>query len=165
MDPATLRGRRGIEWLRAAPAVARGWRLAIDKPSLMGTGEAMANIVADEAASVWGVLYELGEADFDHLELTEGVRIDHYQRIEIAVETAASWDGDASAKAFTFTSAHRDPALRPTTRYMRLLISGAAEHGLPAAWIDELRRIEAVEESAEVAAMRPIFDRGMKKPA
>ena len=53
--------------------------------------------------------------------------------------------------------------MKPTTRYMNLLLAGAAEHGLPDNWIDTLRRIEAVEEKPEHAALRPYFDRAMRR--
>src|SRR5689334_18262927 len=93
MDTATLRVRRGVEWSRSSPALARGWRLVVDKPSLLGTGEAMANILPDPASEVWGVLYEISTTDYEHLEFTEGVLIDHYRRVEVAVRPTAAWDG------------------------------------------------------------------------
>lgn len=162
MDGATFRGRRGIEWTRAAPAVARGWRLAIDKPSLLGTGEAMATIDPDPDGEVWGVLYDIATPDYEHLEFTEGVLIDHYRRTEIEVSPQHTW-ATPIVTAVTLVSADHDPALRPTTRYMNLLLSGAAEHGLPASWIETLRCIEAVEEKTEHAALRPYFDRAMRR--
>jgi cation transport regulator ChaC len=162
MDSATLRGRRGIEWTRAAPALARGWRLTIDKPSLLGTGEAMATIEADAAGEVWGVLYDVATADYEHLEFTEGVLIDHYRRTAIEVEPSHSWE-DALVAAVTLVSPDRDPTLKPTTRYMKLLVAGASEHGLPESWLDVLRRFDAVEEKAEHAALRPYFDRAMRR--
>jgi gamma-glutamylcyclotransferase len=162
MDSATLRGRRGIEWSRAAPAVARGWRLTVDKPSLLGTGEAMATIDADPDGEVWGVLYDVATADYEHLELTEGVLIDHYRRTAIEVAPSHSWDAPLVA-AVTLVSADHDPTLKPTTRYMNLLVAGAAEHGLPESWMETLRRIEAVEEKPEHAALRPYFDRAMRR--
>jgi hypothetical protein len=176
MDSATLRGRRGIEWSHAVPARARGWRLVVDKPSLLGTAEGMASIVADPAAEVWGVLYDISAEDYEHLELTEGVRIDHYRTTEILVEPLADAAVHANGHdpligegapvvAVTVTSDERDSALRPTTRYMGILVSGAEEHGLPSSWIALLRAIEAVEETAEHADLRPYFDRAMKKPA
>jgi gamma-glutamylcyclotransferase len=162
MDSATLRGRRGIEWTRAAPALARGWRLAIDKPSLLGTGEAMATIDVAPDGEVWGVLFDLATADYEHLELTEGVRIDHYRRTGIEVAPSHSWDS-ALVSAVTLVSSDHDPTLKPTTRYMKLLVEGAAQHGLPPSWLETLRRIEAVEEKAEHAALRPYFDRAMRR--
>jgi hypothetical protein len=122
--------------------------------------------VADPGAEVWGVLYEISTGDFQHLGLTEGVLIGHYQATSLLVDSTPAWDAVTfcSITATTFASDIRDSSLRPTTRYMRLLVSGAAEHGLPETWLDTLRRIEAVEESAEAAALRPYFDRAMKKP-
>jgi len=163
MDSSTLRGRRGIEWTRAAPARLRGWRLVLDKPSLLGTGEGMATIVADAGAEVWGVVYEISDSDLEHLELTEGVLIGHYGRV--AVELDAPWSDNRSLlQAVTLASDERDAAIRPTTRYIRLLLAGAAEHGLPESWLETLRAFEAVEETAEHAALRPYFDTAMRKP-
>jgi len=163
MDSATLRGRRGIEWSRAVPALLRGWRLVLDKPSLFRAGSAMASIVADAGAEVWGVLYEISGSDLEHLELTEGVRIRHYQRIVVELQPS-SGDGSPTT-AVTLASGHRDPEARPTTRYMSLLLAGAAEHGLPQTWIETLRAIEAVEESDESAAILPFLDQALRKPS
>jgi cation transport regulator ChaC len=162
MESSTLSGRRGIEWSRSAPAVARGWRLTVDKPSLLGTGEAMATIEADPGGEVWGVLFDIAQADYEHLELTEGVLIDHYRRTTIEVAPSHSWDTPL-VDAVTLVSADHDPTLKPTTRYMNLLVAGAVEHGLPGSWVETLRRIEAVEEKAEHAALRPYFDRAMRR--
>jgi hypothetical protein len=160
MDPATFTGRRGIEYSSSSPALLRGWRLAIDKPSLLGIGEAMATIVRDAGAEVWGVLYEISADDFEHLELTEGVRIGHYERTEIVVELAR---GCETRAALTLASDEHDATVRPTTRYMDLLIAGALAHKLPESWLAVLRAIEAVEESAESAAIRVIRDGALKK--
>ena len=70
METATLRGRRGIEPLRALGARAAGWQLVLDKPPLVPVGEAFANIVPDARAAVLGVLYQLTPADWEHVELT-----------------------------------------------------------------------------------------------
>lgn len=165
MDPATLGGRRGIAWTRAVPALARGWRLALDKPSLLGTGEGMATIVRDDRAEVWGVLYEISRKDFEHLELTEGVRIGHYERVDVLVEPAAPWDDavPSPVRAFTLASDRREDGVRPTKRYVGLLVAGARAHGLPEDWIAMLEGIDAVAESPELAAMRPAIDAAMKK--
>ncbi len=166
MDSATLRGRRGIAWSRAAPALARGWRLVIGKPSLLGSAYgAMASIVADPGAEVWGVLYEISPADLEHLELTEGVLIDHYQRASIVVEPSPLWDrSDAGpVAALTLTSDACDPLLRPTLRYMGLLLAGAVEHGLPDQWLETLRGIEAVDESEEAGALRLVIEDAIRK--
>ena len=74
MQAATLRGRRGITWASAVPARLAGWRFVCDKPPLLPTmGEAFANLVPEEGAEVYGVLFELEADDLAHVELTEGV--------------------------------------------------------------------------------------------
>jgi hypothetical protein len=161
MATATFRGRRGIECLSAVAARVAGWRLVLDKPPLVTVGHSFANIVPDAASVVWGVLYEIAVADLDHIELTEGVLIDNYRRIEIDVIPRG--DGEQPLRAFTLSSDKHDPTLRPSTRYMNLLISGAEEHGLPAEYVAWLRAIPALAESAEAAAWQPVFDEALRR--
>jgi gamma-glutamylcyclotransferase len=156
MESATLRGRRGVEYHRALPGCAHGWRLVLDKPGLFPMG----NIIPDAASSVWGVLYQIDVADLAHIDLTEGVLIGNYLRVEIPVQPPRP---APPLKAFTLTSERRDPSLQPSTRYMGLLISGAEEHGLPADYVAFLRRIPARPESTETAQLRPFIDDALRR--
>ena len=160
MQTATLCGRRGIHFHRALPGRARGWRLVLDKPGLVPTGNAFANIIPDATADVWGVLYQIDSGDLGHLDLTEGVLIGNYARIEIPVMPSSA---DAPLNAFTLVSEHRDLRLQPSTRYMELLIAGAEEHCLPADYVAFLRGIAAQPENAEAAALRPFIDDAMRR--
>ncbi len=160
MQSATLRGRRGVAYARAMPARVPGWQLVLDKPPVVSIGHGFANIVPDPQAEVLGVLFELSDEDFAHVELTEGVRIGNYDVVEIdAWPLAAS----AAVRARSLMSARRDPSLRPSVRYMTLLIEGASEHGLPEEYVATLRAIDAVEESEDAAALRPFIDRAMRR--
>ena len=160
MQTATLRGRRGVHFHHAQPARVRGWRLVLDKPGLIPTGGSFANIVADSGAEVWGVVYQIDDDDLGHIDLTEGVLIGNYERIEVPV-----WpDGtDASLNAFTLTSARREPGMRPSTRYMELIIAGAEEHGLPAHWLAYLRTISAKPETPEAMQVRAFIDDALRR--
>jgi len=160
MQSATLRGRRGILFHRALSGRARGWRLVLDKPGLIPTGSAFANIIPDASAEVWGVLYQIDDTDLGHLDLTEGVLIGNYVRIEIPVVPSIA---NPPVSAFTLISDRRDPGLRPSTRYMGLLIAGAEEHGLPPDYVGFLRRIPAQPESPEGAALRPFIDAALRR--
>jgi hypothetical protein len=159
MQEATFRGRRGIGWTRALAARAPGWRLVLDKLSIVPMAGGVASLVADAEAETFGVLYELGADEMAQVDLSEGVLIGHYQRIEIAVEPLAG--GDGPRRAFTLVSDARTPAARPSVRYMALLVEGAEQHGLPAAWIDFLRAVPAVPESEEAAEVRVLADAAM----
>jgi hypothetical protein len=160
MQTATFRGRRGIEYGRALPARVPGWRLVLDKPPMFPIGHGYANVVPDPASEVLGVLYEVAVAALDVIDLTEGVPVGNYARVSVqawALTGSASEPVDAQ----TLTSSRRDQTLQPSTRYMGLLIEGALEHGLPPGYVEFLRGVAAVEESAAAKALRPLLDKAM----
>jgi gamma-glutamylcyclotransferase len=159
MQAATFRGRRGIVPRQAVAVRATGWRLVLDKPPLLSMGHSFANVVPAEHGVVYGVAYEISAEDLAHVEFSEGVSLGNYARTELDVETLA---GEA-LRAVTLTSTKRGDELRPSTRYMGLLIEGAIEHGLPEHWIAMLRAVPAVEESAAAKAARALLDRVIRK--
>jgi len=163
MQAATLRGRRGIAWVRALPARVAGWRFVSDKPPLVPSmAESYANLVPEPGAETWGVLFELDAEDLAHVELTEGVLIGNYRRIDVVAEPLA---GAAAVTAATLVTDARDPSLVPSERYRALLVEGAREHGLPPAWIAFLEGLPARPESAEAALLRPVIDAAMATKA
>jgi hypothetical protein len=157
MQTATFCGRRQIEFAEARPGRLSGWRLVLDKPPLVPVGESFANIrrVADPEAIVLGVLYRISEDDLAHIDLTEGVLIGNYQRVPVTVELHGTVE---TVDAFTLTCEQSDPTLKPSTRYMALLIAGAIEHGLPTDYVDWLRAVPACEETSDAASFRPLMD-------
>jgi len=161
MQTATFSGRRGIPFRRARPARATGWRLVLDKPPLVSIGEGFASIVPDTAAIVIGVVYEITAADLEHVDLTEGVLIDNYRRVQIPVTPLDA--PEEVLHVHTLTSERRDPSLLPSDRYMGLIVAGAEEHGLPADWIAFLRTIPTRPESAESKRFRPVLDDVMRR--
>jgi hypothetical protein len=160
MQSATLRGRRGVAYTRAVAARVPGWRLVLDKPPLFAIGHGFANIIPDAAAEVLGVLFELSEADLDHVEFSEGVRIGNYDAVDLEAFPLATGE---PVRARSLSSARRDETLRPSLRYMALLIEGAIEHGLPLEYVEALRAIPAIAESAAAAALRPVIDAAIKR--
>jgi len=163
MQSATFRGRRRIEWTRALAARAPGWRLVFDKPPLVEIGQSFANIVADPAAAVLGVAYEVTADDLAHIELTEGVKVGNYSRAEITVHSLAA--PTIELRAATLVSNRRDPALLPSKRYMRCVIEGAEEHGLPPEYVEFLRALPACDETTAALEMRPMLDQALAQLA
>lgn len=160
MQTATFRGRRGVEFRAAAPARARGWQVVFDKPPLFPIGEAFANLVAAPEAEALGIIYDIDDSDLEHVKLTEGVMIGNYAPVELTVEMLASGE---PVSAISLTSDRRDPRLRPSTRYMDLIIEGAHEHGLPAEYIDYLRTVPAKPASVIAQHARPLLDLFLRK--
>jgi len=163
MQAATLRSRRGVAWAQALPARVANWRFVCDKPPLVPSmAESYANLVPEPGADAFGVLFELDAEDLAHVELTEGVLIGNYRRIDVVAEPLA---GAAAVTAATLVTDARDPSLVPSERYRALLVEGAREHGLPPAWIAFLEGLPARPESAEAALLRPVIDAAMATKA
>lgn len=158
MQPATFAGRRGIVPSRSLAARARGWRLTLDKMPLIPLSESFANVQADPDAVTYGVVHEITADDLAHVDLTEGVLIDNYRRVEIAVEPLV---GAEPQRAFTLVSDKRSADLQPSEHYMSLLIEGAETHGLPAEWIAMLRAVPTCTSSPEAMDGRKFLDVGL----
>ncbi len=162
MQDDTLCRRRGIAYCRAVAVRVPGWRVVFDKPLLLPVPYAVANLVPDPEATALGVAFEINEDDLAHIELTEGVLLGHYHRVEVRL-TALDASAGVPIEAYSLSSGRRDAALRPSTRYMALVIAGAEQHGLPAAYVDFLRTIPADEETPDVAGLRPLVDEALRR--
>lgn len=160
MQPATFAGRRGIAPSRAIAARAAGWRLVLDKTPLVPIGESFANLRADPDAVAYGVAYEITADDLAHVDLTEGVLIENYRRVEVDVEPLA---GGEPRRAYTLVSDRCSPDLLPSAYYMTLLIEGAETHGLPAEWIAMLRAVPTCASSAETMEVRAFIQAGLAR--
>ncbi|HVM98512.1 MAG TPA: gamma-glutamylcyclotransferase, partial [Candidatus Acidoferrales bacterium] len=123
-----------------------------------------ANLIEDPQASAYGVLFDVGDDELAHIELTEGVLIENYRRVIVPVELLAKTDAQV-VHAFSLSSDKRDPTGRPTVRYMSLLIEGAIEHRLPAEHVEFLRGVPTCEETSESLQMRDAIDGFMRRGA
>lgn len=99
------------------------------------------DIVASDAASVFGVLYEIASREKRDLDRAEGLGAG-YEEIEIEVLC-----GGNPVTASAYRATDTDPALRPYTWYRALVIAGAKEHGLPASYIAGLESVPANEDA------------------
>ena len=122
MQTTTFRDRRGVPFSRALPARVSGWRIVFDKPPVVPGGAAVANIVADPAAVVFGVLYEITPEDLAHVELTEGVLIGNYHRVEVKAESLGA--AVLATTAASVASDLHDSTRVPSDRYMGCVIAG-----------------------------------------
>ena len=160
MQTATFRDRRGVPFSRAIPARVPGWRIVFDKPPVVPGGAAVANIVADPAAVVFGVLYEITPEDLAHVELTEGVLIGNYHRVEVKAESLGA--AVLATTAASVASDLHDSTRVPSDRYMGCVIAGAEEHGLPSAYISYLRGVPVCPETEGVRELLDGVFRGLR---
>jgi gamma-glutamylcyclotransferase len=119
-------------------AVLEGYHLLFNKWSKKHQS-GKANVEPNAAAAVWGVLYSIPDNELEMLDKGEGAG---YTR---AIMVVASPAGHV-VKAWIYHATPNSvrPGARPFTWYRDLLILGAKEHGLPAAYIAQLEAIDAI---------------------
>lgn len=115
----------------AAPARLDGYRLGLTRRSIRWQAGVL-DIVAADGRSVWGALYELGEADLERLDAKEGAGF-AYRRIEVQL--------DGGDRAIAYEVIDKEPEPVPCApEYRSLVLEGARERQLPVAWLRELER-------------------------
>ena len=88
---------------------------------------------------MWGALYALSAADLEALDHKEFVAHSGYRRRQVEVELAGR---RVDAATYEVVDKARDE-LTPKLEYLELMLAGARERGLPAAWIAELEALAA----------------------
>jgi gamma-glutamylcyclotransferase (GGCT)/AIG2-like uncharacterized protein YtfP len=147
MLSARLRARCPTAEARGIASV-EGYRLGFCKRGRDGSGKAGFAPCAD-GARLYGVVYELDEADLSALDRIEGVGLG-YDRVDgFTVQT-----GSAPLAVATYVADARfvHPVLKPFDWYLRLVLAGALEHGLPDTYV---AAIEAVPFLVDPDAGRP----------
>ncbi len=99
-------------------------------------GSATANIRPAPGKTVYGVLYKIAESALRALDRFEGVP-EHYRRVEVTVTDPTG--KKLAAHAFIATKVEK--GLRPAAHYLQTILDGAAEHGLPPEYVDQIRAI------------------------
>jgi hypothetical protein len=110
------------------------------KRSKDGSGKANALATTDAADQVWGVVYELDEAELPMLDRAEGLG-NAYDRHETVVEIAGS---RLSVFVYIAAPSFIDDRLKPYGWYKRFVVEGARRHGLPREYVDLLDAAESV---------------------
>lgn len=116
-------------------------RLAFHKRGADGSGKG--NIVAAAGAEVWGVVYSVNVADAAVLDRIEGPG---YSRVDLEVVQTESGE---NVSAFSYRARARAIAddLHPFSWYLDFLLHGAAHHGLPDHYLEQLRRVAAIADA------------------
>jgi hypothetical protein len=113
------------------PARLDGYRLVFNVPSRSWGGGA-ANAAAATGEHLWGVLWDVGDADVKALDSFRGD--DRMQRVlEVEVEGP-----EGSVKATTFSIDSPERFVAPTDRYLAMLRAVAEDHGLPGEALSEI---------------------------
>jgi len=113
-------------------------RLAFNKCAAPKPG-AYANVVPDESATVWGVAFLCDEVAVATLDSYEGVLGGHYRHEDVEVVTEA---GEA-LRALTYVAGddYVCEECRPPQDYLRMVLVGARQHGLPGSYIEMIEAL------------------------
>jgi gamma-glutamylcyclotransferase (GGCT)/AIG2-like uncharacterized protein YtfP len=127
-------------------AAARGYRLAFTRFSTNRQCGA-ADILPSPADEVWGMLYEIDEAEIGFLDECEGFRPGRtreenaYERVEMEVWKTGTHVNPQ--RAWTYVVVRKlDSCPRPSAEYKRLMVDGARQWGFPARYLEQLEAIE-----------------------
>jgi hypothetical protein len=123
--------RRGIRPTTSEAARLAGYRLAFDLPGLPFVEPAFASVAVDDASIVYGVLHLVSEFDLARLDDYESSR---YVRRCFDVEGARS----GRVEATFYVNPRPVRGLRPSRRYLGVLLDGAREHHLPDEYVRAL---------------------------
>jgi gamma-glutamylcyclotransferase (GGCT)/AIG2-like uncharacterized protein YtfP len=137
MSSKRLRARLPSASLAGVGAL-RGHRLVFHKVS-NHDGSGKCGIVESTRDHVLGVLYEIDADEKPVLDRIEGAGYVE-KRIEIGLPSGNS------RHAFTYYATHIDPRLKPYTWYLRHVLEGAREAGLPRDYIAALEQTAAIED-------------------
>jgi gamma-glutamylcyclotransferase len=121
-------------------AELREYRLAFTRYS-KNRACGVADVVPAQGESVWGVVYELSEADLAELDGQEGAHLTPpaYMRLNVQVVGVDGqvWD------AITYEVANKAADVHvPSTEYLGLIKAGALKWDLPQAYQEGLAKIE-----------------------
>ena len=116
---------------RACTAWVAGYRLAFGKRGRDGSGKA--TLIEAPEAFVWGVVYAI--------DLRDWHRLDRFERGYARISVQVAWEREQHVAATTYVAPETAPDPTAFGWYKRLIVDGAREHGLPAAYIAELERL------------------------
>jgi AIG2 family protein len=117
------------------PGRVDGYRLAFNVISRAWGGGA-ANAVPDPRSSLWGILWELDEADLEGLQpINRGGATAEDRILDVDVQGP-----DGVVRARTFAVESEESFVRPTERYFDMLRATAVMQGLPEEALMELDR-------------------------
>ncbi|MEM4347893.1 MAG: gamma-glutamylcyclotransferase family protein [Candidatus Altiarchaeota archaeon] len=133
---------RGVKIFSEDIAVVKGWKLVFNKRATSDKGVGYANIIPDKNSEVYGVIYEIEEADILKLDNYEGYP-NHYNRQLIPVLILKN-KKEVKAQVYIAQKNMTDDSLKPSSGYMKYLIDGAKQHNFPLKYIEFLERIEVI---------------------
>lgn len=120
-------------------ACLSGHRLSFDKRSNDGSGKADAEHTGDDNC-VWGVVFEIETVEKEALDQAEALGSGYEEK-------TVTLDGPFGKCAATmYYATDKDAVRKPYSWYLRFVVEGARQHGLPADYVFSLEHIESIDD-------------------
>ena len=142
---------RGMRPRSSEPAELNGYRLVFDHPGIPLIEPSFANVEKHDSSKIYGVLYHMTQNEISILNKMEGGG--EYQNLNL--EVLGTRSGLKTAHVF-WSENTGIKHLRPSKRYMNILLEGAVEHSLPKEWLQFL-------ENQPTSPHYPILSPAMKR--
>jgi cation transport regulator ChaC len=108
-------------------------RITFDKLGSDGSGKCDIEDTDKSTDRAYGVVFRLPAKEEANLDRAEGLG-KGYRKEQVKVITP-----EGKCEAFTYVATRKDASAQPYHWYKALVIAGAVEHGLPAAYVEWLR--------------------------
>ena len=129
----------------AGVGAVRGCRLVFHKAGMDGSGKCALEDTHDHSDAVYGVLFEIDDAQWTRLDAAEGVRGGGYSRETIPVELVGCGTR-VHAQTYVANQQFVDASRVPFDWYKAFVVAGALEHGLPDAYVRALQDVVATRD-------------------
>jgi hypothetical protein len=127
---------RGILPAQSQPGIIENHEISFLASSVKGL-PAFAYLMKAEGKRAYGVLHRVSKQDLDRIKASEGAA---YEWATLPVQLG---NGQV-VSAQTLLRLSPGETGKPSKRYVQLLIEGATEHGLPAAYLANLQGMQSV---------------------
>jgi hypothetical protein len=138
-----------------------GYRLTFSKVSTDGSGKCHIEASGNATDRVHGIVFTIAADEKPDLDKAEGLG-KGYKEEKIQVVTP-----QGVIEAVAYVAIKIGVGLHPYDWYKAFVVAGAEEHGLPAAYIDDLRAVSSMSDLNKDRAekQRAILSRAIRKPA
>ena len=139
----------GTKMEKVSNAYLSGYRLGFTRRSTRWNA-GVADIVEAKGERVWGVVFRPNQGQWGALDRKEGVSSGAYKRHEVLVQYDKETPGkDPLHACTTYVVVNREAKLQiPDPEYVKIIIDGEKEHGLPQEFLDHLNLASVTEQKA-----------------
>ena len=101
-----------------------------------------ADIVMSPGSEVWGIIYDIDDADLSYLDVQEGTSSKAYKRVIVRIETLHK----QSLQVSTYKVVNRDGFIAPSKEYIGIIKKEAKALGFPPLYVNYLDSITTSNE-------------------